>query len=288
MIKQEQILLHEDGELSEILGLSVVSREQIQAWPLSVVERIILSDNTSRIYKAFYNLPIETEFYRRIQSPHIPKVFYNHSDGDNHWLLLENVEGQHPANLDCKQALDLVHRVRKIINEIGSVEPYRFDLSENGYESFVNSTIKLLQKLRREGSLKKVDEAVIMRIKDYLSNQAVLEVVRSQCGLLHGDLLYKNIIIRSNGNIAIIDWQNILFGPEGIDIYNLISNPIIALPIAGIGPEILRLALSIRWFAECIDRWLPWPDFYDEKIAKLEEQMRHVVENNGYAGIDFS
>ena len=86
MIKQEQILLHEDNELAEILGLSIVSREQIQAWPLSVVARILLSDNTSRIYKAFYNLPIETEFYRRVQSPHIPKVFYNHSDGDHHWL----------------------------------------------------------------------------------------------------------------------------------------------------------------------------------------------------------
>ena len=280
MIKQEQILLHEDDELSEILGLSVISRKQIQAWPLSFVERIILSDNTSRIYKTFHNLPIETEFYRRVQSHHIPKVFYNHSDGDNHWLLLEDVEGQHPANLDCNQTLDLVHRVREIINEIGSVEPYRFDLSENGYENFVSSSIKLLQKLHHEGNLKKVDEAVIMRIKDYLSKQEVLEAVRVRCGLLHGDLLYKNILIRPDGDIVIIDWQNILFGPEYIDIYNFISNPIIALPLAGIGPEILRQALSIRWFAECIDRWLPWPDFYDGEIAKIEEQIRHVVENN--------
>ena len=65
MIKQEQILLHEDSKLAEILGLSIVSREQIQAWPLSFVERIVLSDNTSRIYKAFYNLPIESVLENR-------------------------------------------------------------------------------------------------------------------------------------------------------------------------------------------------------------------------------
>ena len=149
MKKQEQILLHEDNELSEILGMNIVSREQIQAWPLSFVERIKLPDNSSRIYKSFYNLPTETEFYRRVQSKHIPKVFYNHSDGNNHWLLLEDVEGQHPANLDCAQTLDLVHRTRKIINEIGSAEPYRFDLSYHytkrrlAYANLVNYAAKL-------------------------------------------------------------------------------------------------------------------------------------------------
>jgi len=286
MKRQEQILLHEDNELSEILGMGIISRTQIQAWPLSFVERIKLSDNTSRIYKSFYNLPTETEFYRRVQSKHIPQVFYNNSDGDNHWLLLEDVEGQHPANLDGEQTLNLVHRTRKIINEIGSAEPYRFDLSESGYDDFISTTIELLQKLRRETKLKKADEAVINRIKEMLSSQIVLKTIHGQCVLLHGDLIYKNIIIRPDDSIVIIDWQNIFFGPENIDAYNLISNPLIALPIAGIGPEILRLSLVIRWFAECIDRWLPWPDFYDGKIAKLEEQMRHVVENNGYSGME--
>jgi|GEM_PF-1032541 len=285
MNAKEQILLHDDNELSEILGANIVSREQLQFWPLSIVERIKLSDNASRIYKSFCNLPTETEFYRRVQSKHIPKVFYNHSEGDNHWLLLEDVEGQHPAGLDCEQALDLVCRVRKIINEIGPAEPYRFDLSEKGYDSFVRTTIELLQKLYRETKLKRTDETVISRIKEMLSIQFVLKTARGKCGLLHGDLSYKNIIIRPDDSIVIIDWQNILFGPEDIDTYHLLSNPLIALPIAGIGPEILRLSLIIRWFAECIDRWLPWPDYYDGEIAKLEEQMRHLIENNGYNGM---
>ena len=156
MKKQEQILLHEDDELSEILGMSVVARELLQAWPLSFVERITLSDNTSRIYKSFYNLPVETEFYRQAQSRHIPKVYYNHSDGDQHWLIFEDIDGQPPPeNLNREQTLDLARRARKIVNEIGSAESYRFDLSESGYDSFVNTTIEYCKNSAVKQTLKR-------------------------------------------------------------------------------------------------------------------------------------
>ncbi len=288
MKKQEQILLHEDDELSEILGMSVISRVLLQAWPLSFVERITISDDTSRIYKTFYNLPVETEFYRRIQSRHIPKVFYNKSDGDQHWLILEDIKGQQPLeNLDRKKSLDFARQVRMIVNEIGSAEPYRFDLSKIGYSTFTYTTIELLQKLRSEAKLIKVDEVVIAHINEMLSIKEVFDTEHNQCSLLHGDFSSRNILVRPNGEIMLIDWQNILFGPEDIDIYNYMTylkfNPV---PIAGIGPEILRLALVIRWYAECVDRWLPWPDFYDGKIAKIDEQMRHIVENNEYIGME--
>ena len=85
----------------------------------------------------------------------------------------------------------------------------------------------------------------------------------------------------------LIDWQNVLYGPEERDIYNFMAylkfDPV---SMAGIGPEILRLALTVRWYAECIDRWLPWPDFYDGKLLRLEEQLRHLADNNGYNGMD--
>ena len=287
MKKQEQVFLHEDNELSEILGMSIVSRELIQAWPLSFVERVSLSDNTSRIYKSFYNLPIETEFYRQVRSRHIPKVFYNQSDGYQHWLLLEDIDGHPPPeNLNRKQTLDLARQAREVINEIGPIKPNRFDLSENGYGGFIGTTIELLQKLRREKKLKIVDEAVIARINKVMLHPEVLNAVQNRSVLLHGDFSSRNIIIRSNKNITLIDWQTILLGPEDLDIYNFMAyQKFDPVPIAGIGPEILRLSLVIRWYAECIDHWLPWPDFYDGKIAKINEQICHIVANNCYAGM---
>jgi hypothetical protein len=92
--KDFEIWLHDNDELTAIHGAKVISRELLQEWPLSVVERITFSDNISRIYKAFNNLPVETEFYRNVKSQYIPKVFYNHSDDNRHWLLLEDV-GKH-------------------------------------------------------------------------------------------------------------------------------------------------------------------------------------------------
>jgi len=61
MKKHEQfdLWLHDDGELSELQGMNVMSRRTVQEWPLSAVERVVFSDGTSRIYKAFRNLPVE-------------------------------------------------------------------------------------------------------------------------------------------------------------------------------------------------------------------------------------
>jgi hypothetical protein len=53
------------------------------------------------------------------------------------------------------------------------------------------------------------------------------------------------------------------------------------VPIAGIGPEILRCALIIKWLADCIDRWLPgFAEFYDGMIYDMEKHIRHYVEDN--------
>ena len=282
-----EIWLHDDNELSDIQRMEIIKREPLHGWPLSVVERIVFSDGTLRIYKAFNNLPIETEFYRRARSKHIPRVFYNYSDGDQHWLLLEDVKGQSPNNLDKEQMLALAHRARKVINGIGLIEQNNYNLSEEKYSSFVKSTVELLQKLRQEEKLKIADEGIAYRIGEMLSHPEVLQTVHGKCALLHGDLKCDNIIIRPDGEIVIIDWQNILFGPETIDIYYLMAhhgiNPV---SIAGIGPEILRLALAIRWFSVCLDRWLPYLDFFSGQIAKLETQMYHVVKNSGYADME--
>jgi aminoglycoside phosphotransferase (APT) family kinase protein len=145
----------------------------------------------------------------------------------------------------------------------------------------------LLRKLNREKKLKAVDTDAINRFENALSHPEALQAVRGKCALLHGDLKCDNMIIRPHGGLVIIDWQSVLYGPEHIDIYNLLAfealNPV---PIAGIGPEILRLALAIRWFAICLDRWMPRADFFDKLILKIENHIRHIVEYNGYVGME--
>ena len=277
-----ELWLHDDNELSDIHGATVISRQVLQEWPLSVVERVNFNDGISRIYKAFRNQPIETEFYRKVQSRHIPRVFYNHFDGDRHWLLLENISGQHPDNLNQDELLDIARRARKIICGIGTLENYRYNLSTGHFGDFVKDTVELLRKLHREEKLKKTDEETINRIEKALSHSEVLRTGQSKCALLHGDLKLNNILIRPDGEMVIIDWQSVLYGPEDIDVYHLMaSQNIDPVPIAGIGPEILRLALVIKWLADCIDRWIPqWAGFYDGQIIEMEKQMRHILSDN--------
>jgi len=277
-----ELWLHDDNELSNIHGANITSRQVLQEWPLSVVESVTFSDGITRIYKAFHNLPIETEFYKKVQSRHIPRVFYNHSDGERHWLLLENISGQHPDNLDQNELFDIAHRARKIICGIGTLEHYHYDLSVDHFSDFVKDTVGLLRKLRREEKLKEADEETINRIEKALSHSEVLRTVQGRCALLHGDLKLNNILLRPDGEMVIIDWQSVLYGSEDIDVYHLMaSQNIDPVPIAGIGPEILRLALVIKWLADCADRWIPqWADFYDGQIVETEKQIRRILGDN--------
>jgi aminoglycoside phosphotransferase (APT) family kinase protein len=112
--------------------------------------------------------------------------------------------------------------------------------------------IELLSKLNRDKKLKTVDEEAISRIKKALAHTEVINLVHGKCTLLHGDFKCDNILIRPNGSLSIIDWQSILFGPEEIDIYHMIATQDIdPVPIAGIGPEILRSALIIKGNNNC-------------------------------------
>jgi len=276
------IWLHDDDELSAIAEANVVTRETLRCWPLSVVELVTFSDGMSRVYKAFRNLPTEIQFYQQVRSQNIPRVYYSHSEADRHWLLLENVEGQCPDKLNREQIIDLCSRVREIIAGLGPAGPYRLNLSEGHYDEFIGSTVGQLERLRQEGKLSLVDEEVIAGVRAALSHPEVLRSVRGRCTVLHGDLKCDNILIRPDGEMVIIDWQNVLFGPEEIDLCHLMTDcDMDPVPIAGTGPEILRSALIMRWFADCADRWLQyWAGFYDGKIAEMAKHMRHVIESS--------
>ena len=277
------IWLHDDDELSAIHGAKVASRAVLRQWPLSVVERLEFADGASRIYKAYYNLPVESEFYRNVRSRHIPAMFYSCLEGDRHWLLLEDIEGRHPAGLDFTGTVRLFRATREIIDNIETIKCVRHDLTARNYELFVRSIIDLLITLNGERKLKKTDREAIGRINNALSHPEALRFINDKRSIIHGDMKCDNILVRPNGEIAIIDWQNITIGPPEVDLYSLLATRgIDPVPHAGIGPEILRLALEIRWFADCLNRWIPYPDFLDGQISTVESYLASLVKHNGY------
>lgn len=282
-----EIWLHDNAELSDLCDKSIVVRESLQAWPLSVVERISFEDKTSWIYKVYRNLPIETHFYQNVNSSHVPKLFFSVSDGDQHWLFLEDIAGEHVVRDEKDSILTLAQQIRNVINEIDFNKSFRYDLSKSNYGIFCEELISLLKMLHKEKKLAIIDKDIISQIEKALFCPAALQTVQGHCALLHGDLKCDNILVRPDGTIVIIDWQNFLWGPEKIDIYSLMANQFIdPVPIAGVGPEILRLALIIKWYADCLDRWLPYTEFYSQLIMKIAKQMCHIIDNDGYAGME--
>ena len=268
------IWLHEDNELAEIYGFKVTARNVLHAWPLSVVERVDFENGVSLIYKAYYNLPTETDFYRNVSSKYIPKVFYNYSEGEErHWFLFEYVIGQHPVDLNIEEITSLAYKARTIIDDLGQVKTYMHDCSESGYENFAETTLHLLNKL------KVLDTR---RMREALYHPEVLSTVNTPAKLLHGDFKCNNVIVRPDGELVIIDWHKVMLGPGNIDIYSLLANQgIDPVPIAGIGPEILRMVLEIRWIADCLDYWMVGAKL-EGWMANIEENLYHVVANDGY------
>ncbi len=67
------LMLHDDDELSALLGSRVVERTTLHEWPLSCVQRVTTADGTRIIYKAQAAPTIEPEFYAVARSPLLPR-----------------------------------------------------------------------------------------------------------------------------------------------------------------------------------------------------------------------
>jgi hypothetical protein len=46
------LVLHDDEELSALLGWRIVERRTLHEWPLSCVQRVTTADDTRIVYKA--------------------------------------------------------------------------------------------------------------------------------------------------------------------------------------------------------------------------------------------
>ncbi|MDR2492578.1 MAG: aminoglycoside phosphotransferase family protein [Coriobacteriales bacterium] len=277
--------IHDDDELAVIAESEVRSRETLREWPLSYVERVNLKNGSSRVYKAQKGSGTEYAFYRTVQATFIPKAYFCSSDGDAHWMLLEDIDGCHPVPQNSNALFDLGILARSQISSLGSECPCKHDLSKKGYSEFVDSTVGLLLALLGDGKLTVTSNDAINRLSDALSHPEVNRAVNGKGAVLHGDLKCDNILIRHDGEIMLIDWQNVMFGPEMIDVYSLLATQAVdPVSVAGIGPEILRLALEIRWFADCLNDWMPDATFLDAWIANTEAYIPGIIENNGYNG----
>src|SRR6266849_4405267 len=112
------ILMHSDDELAEALGVGIVERETIHAWPLSCVQRLLLADGTKLIYKSQLPPTVEPEFYERASSPLLPGHRMLGRLGDCGTMNFEWIDA--PLLRDeARDEAELVDHGKQVVAQIG-------------------------------------------------------------------------------------------------------------------------------------------------------------------------
>lgn len=279
MIKHEKynLWMHEDFELSELLGSSITRRETLHEWPNSCVQKLTLENNDMLIYKYQSGGITESLFYEQVHSQIIPKARTLWRDNWFSCLAIEYIESPAMGLTDktdgelIKISFDLVESIQQIQEK----PPIILDLgSYKKWTRTVLETIKTLKQLiqdnRNYGS----------KIKDInlLEKQIVTKKLKSlykgKIGLIHGDLNGGNIFPYDNG-YKIIDWQSCKIAPLELDRASFFSRQG-KDPAKLINPEIAYMLyfVNIWWLVQCQTKILKEENYVDSisyNIARLLE-----------------
>lgn len=274
--------VHDDDELSTLLGSTVRAREPLHAWPLSAVERIDLADGRVYVYKAQRAPTVEPAFYTAMAAagathPAVTQVLVPArtlwEDPPYACMLLDYVAGPRLDQVARRQqvSLALCAAVDRAVANLPQAAPVYQDLSApQQWHSLAAELLELLRTLEAEGVWRQVQRSQIDALAALLAGTRDLAAACTDARLLHGDLTAENVFLTDAG-VRIIDWQRPLLGPPALDRATLLASLGID-PTPHVGATIVNMQrlLQVHWLAECALRWFPaGRESYDRQIARL-------------------
>ncbi|MEO8393559.1 MAG: hypothetical protein ABI700_11270, partial [Chloroflexota bacterium] len=115
------LLLHSNAALAELLGVGIVERTTIHEWPLSCVQKLTLADSRRLIYKSQLPPTVEREFYQAASSSLLPGFQALGKLGDCAILTFDWIEA--PLLRDeAYSTTALIAHGRGVIAEIGAIQ----------------------------------------------------------------------------------------------------------------------------------------------------------------------
>jgi len=271
------LVLHDDEELSALLGCCSTDRRTLHEWPLSCVQRVTTPDATRMIYKAQAAPTIEPEFYAAARSPLLPRVRTVYRTERHACLLIEFIDGPRLADLRLPAA-EIVRIGRILVEAIAHIAgkpPTVLDVgSPEAWTAVAESMLGALRGLVDAGRFIAVDVGLLRAIERAAASQSVLDAVSAPASLIHSDLGGDNVFVLGE-SYRVIDWQYPKRGPADLDLAILLES--IGLdPRDSVDAGIVRLMglLRILWLTECATRWFPpGVESYDRQIAQLATQL---------------
>ena len=271
------LVLHDDEELSALLGSRVVERPTLHEWPLSCVQRVTTADGTRIIYKAQAAPTIEPEFYAEARSPLLPGVRTVYRTDRHACMLIEFIDAPRLADLRLPAA-EVAQMGRAVIKAMSQIEgqlPVVLDVgSPAAWAAVAESMLGTLHELVGAARFTAVDAEALRAIERAADSESVLDAVSAPAGLIHSDLGGENVFVLGE-SYRVIDWQYPKRGPADLDLAILLeSSGLDPRRYVDTGFVSLMVLLRIAWLTECATRWFtPGMQSYDRQIAQLAAQL---------------
>ena len=273
------LVLHDDSELSALLGSRIVARRTLHEWPLSCVQRVTATGDARIIfiYKAQAAPTIEPEFYAAARSPLLPEARTLYRTEQHACMLIEFIDAPRLADLRLP-ASEVVRIGRAVIEEMTRIEgqlPTALDVgSPEAWSVVAKSMLSALRGLVGAGRFTAVDAGALRAIERAAAAESVLDAVSAPAGLIHSDLGGENVFVLEE-RYRVIDWQYPKRGPADLDLAILLES--IGLdPRDYVDTGFVRLMVLLRivWLTACATRWFTsGVESYDRQIAQLSAQL---------------
>ena len=273
------LVLHDDSELSALLGSRIVARRTLHEWPLSCVQRVTATGDARIIfiYKAQAAPTIEPEFYAAARSPLLPEARTLYRTEQHACMLIEFIYAPRLADLRLPAA-ETERIGRAVIEAVAQIEgqlPAVLDVgSPAAWAAGAESMLGALHGLVDAGRFTATDASTLRAIECVAASKSVLDAVSAPAGLIHSDLGGENVLVLGE-DFRVIDWQYPKRGPADLDLAILLeSTGLDPRDYVDTGVVRLMLLLRILWLTECATRWFtPGVESYDRQIAQLATQL---------------
>lgn len=247
-----RIQVYEDDELAKILKGEILSRKKLHHWPLSYVEKIVMADGRSMVYKAQHAAAsVENRFYAKACAPFLLQpVFSAQEDG---WAALILPYIPYKAYIP-RSAAELEMSVAQWSARLQTLSdaPVYFDIS---------TLAKLKSLLEDAVQAFPQQESWQTSLRCWVEKEAVLCYEDQPIGLLHGDLTGANVVTERE-LLYILDWQRPMRGPLALETALSLQNA----GFSSSGGPFSKLALVFlgMWYAYAFRHLLPFPDLLDK------------------------
>jgi hypothetical protein len=276
------LTLHSDEELQQLFGAAVTERSEIHAWPLSVVQKIVLDNGDRFAYKAQLPPTVEAEFYDEAKS----SLLVEHRnlglrDGTS-TMALGWIEAPLLTEV-ATDAEDLAGHASELVRRIGRIDgtlPLFLDVGDaEAWASVTNHVLTGWEKGIGAGWFTLTDPADIGWVRAWAHSAPIRARIVAEPRTIHGDLKADQVFVVGD-DYRVIDWQRPMRAPADVDVASLLIGQGVD-PLDFVDPAVVAIFwfLRLHWAVMAQLELFPGNRFplFDEWAHEAVAEMRRAA-----------